>query len=214
MKRDKLGKIIKGNVPYNYKKNLTDKGKICACCGEEKELEEFGKNKHRADGYHSYCKNCCLEKRLKYVKFAKRYIKEYYHRNKDKILKANKERYLKNKNRYLANQKKYYQKNKEHIAIINKEWRENNREKSNGIKNRWKKRNPGKSNHYTVLRRMRIKNQVPENADLEAIREFYKNCPKDMEVDHITPVSKGGLHTIENFQYLTPEENRIKSNKL
>jgi len=58
------------------------------------------------------------------------------------------------------------------------------------------------------------KNQTPENADIRAIQEFYLNCPIGYEVDHIIPISKGGLHTLENLQYLTISENRRKSNKI
>lgn len=58
------------------------------------------------------------------------------------------------------------------------------------------------------------KNQTPMDADISAIREFYLNCPAGYEVDHIYPLSKGGLHTLENLQYLTIHENRKKSNKI
>jgi hypothetical protein len=60
----------------------------------------------------------------------------------------------------------------------------------------------------------RIKDQTPPDADIPAIRKFYENCPDGYEVDHIIPISKGGLHTLENLQYLTIIENRRKSNKL
>lgn len=62
--------------------------------------------------------------------------------------------------------------------------------------------------------RASVKNQTPANADRKAIKEFYDNCPKGYEVDHIIPISRGGLHTIENLQYLTVKENRQKSNKI
>jgi HNH endonuclease len=58
------------------------------------------------------------------------------------------------------------------------------------------------------------KNQTPEDADIKALQEFYLNCPIGYEVDHKIPISKGGLHSIENLQYLTISENRKKSNKL
>ena len=58
------------------------------------------------------------------------------------------------------------------------------------------------------------KNQTPANVDVKALQEFYLNCPKGYEVDHIIPISKGGLHSLENLQYLTISENRKKSNKL
>lgn len=49
------------------------------------------------------------------------------------------------------------------------------------------------------------------------IVEFYKNRPEGMEIDHIVPLNGpnvSGLHVPWNFQYLTPEENRTKSNRL
>jgi len=58
------------------------------------------------------------------------------------------------------------------------------------------------------------KNQTPIDANIPAIKEFYLNCPIGYEVDHIHPLSKGGLHTLENLQYLTIHENRKKSNKI
>jgi len=66
----------------------------------------------------------------------------------------------------------------------------------------------------TANYRAKKHNQTPDNADLEAIKKFYANCPKGYEVDHIIPISKGGLHVLENLQYLTISENRKKHNKI
>jgi hypothetical protein len=62
--------------------------------------------------------------------------------------------------------------------------------------------------------RASLKQQTPENVDRKAIQDFYANCPIGYEVDHIMPISKGGLHTIENLQYLTITENRRKGSKI
>jgi ATP-dependent helicase IRC3 len=48
----------------------------------------------------------------------------------------------------------------------------------------------------------------------QLIGQFYKNCPKGYEVDHIIPVSKGGKHCLSNLQYLTRSDNRRKHAKL
>lgn len=58
------------------------------------------------------------------------------------------------------------------------------------------------------------KNQTPEDADMEKIREIYLNCPDGYEVDHIIPIAKGGLHHQDNLQYLTISENRSKGARL
>jgi hypothetical protein len=52
------------------------------------------------------------------------------------------------------------------------------------------------------------------DADREMIKEIYRLCPEGYEVDHITPLSKGGLHHQDNLQYLPKHENRKKSNKI
>ena len=58
------------------------------------------------------------------------------------------------------------------------------------------------------------KYQTPVNEDIKALQDFYTRCPDGYEVDHIIPISKGGLHSLTNLQYLTKSENRRKSNKI
>ena len=60
----------------------------------------------------------------------------------------------------------------------------------------------------------RKKYQTPIDENLSAIKEFYKNCPKGFEVDHIIPISKGGPHSLSNLQYLSSTDNKRKSAKL
>ena len=87
----------------------------------------------------------------------------------------------------------------------------------NKLKN-WRKNNPEKVAKQYGLRNSSIR---PDNANLEKIQEIYKECYRitketgiPHEVDHIIPVSKGGLHHEDNLQILTRNENRRKSNKI
>lgn len=79
----------------------------------------------------------------------------------------------------------------------------------------------------TRLQRLRLKNllctqryyakrfgQTPVDADREKIKAFYAACPDGHEVDHVIPISRGGLHHQDNLQYLPMLDNRRKSNKL
>lgn len=48
------------------------------------------------------------------------------------------------------------------------------------------------------------------------IEQFYINCPKGYQVDHIYPLQGelvSGLHVLSNLQYLTVTENASKRNK-
>jgi hypothetical protein len=61
---------------------------------------------------------------------------------------------------------------------------------------------------------MKKRQQMPPWADLDKIKEIYKNRPKGYHVDHIHPISKGGLHVHYNLQYLPAIDNIKKSNKI
>ena len=71
-----------------------------------------------------------------------------------------------------------------------------------------------KKNEANARYRAKLKEQTPADADIKGMQQFYMNCPEGYEVDHIIPISKGGLHTLSNLQYLTISENRKKSNKI
>lgn len=56
--------------------------------------------------------------------------------------------------------------------------------------------------------------KIHSSANSTLIKEFYKNKPNGYEVDHIIPLSKGGLHHQDNLQYLLKKDNRKKGSKL
>ena len=79
------------------------------------------------------------------------------------------------------------------------------------------KNNKGIINAISSRRRANKIIATPSWANLEKIKEIYKNCPKGYHVDHIIPLRSEyvcGLHVENNLQYLTAKENREKSNKI
>jgi 5-methylcytosine-specific restriction endonuclease McrA len=71
------------------------------------------------------------------------------------------------------------------------------------------------------VRRARVRNQLPETADFDKIKEIYSECRRiseetgiPHEVDHIIPIAKGGLHHQDNLQIITRELNRSKGASL
>lgn len=78
------------------------------------------------------------------------------------------------------------------------------------------KNNLESQSHRSALRRARELQATPAWADIGKIKLFYLNRPEGHHVDHIYPLVNSafcGLHTIDNLQYLTAENNLKKSNK-
>lgn len=170
----------------------------CKNCSTETELVQ---------GAGHICKSCKAKKDKAYYEANKEArkakVREYYHANKDK-----RKEYLSReevKPLRAAYAKKYWAKAPAHV-------KENRRR----FTAEWAEKNQGRRNAVEAKRRFVKERATPKWADLDAIREFYVNCPVGYEVDHIIPL-KGkyvtGLHVLENLQYLTREENRKKSNK-
>lgn len=80
--------------------------KVCQKCHKQKEIEEFYKDKSRADGFSYVCKEC------KNVIEVKRRIK-----NKDKIREYCREYRKKNPEKNKEARKRYYQKNKDTTVL-------------------------------------------------------------------------------------------------
>ncbi len=92
---------------------------------------------------------------------------------------------------------------------------------SDGIRQRWdekgrktveQKRAGVKAAVYAY--RARKKNAIPSDADLDLIKKIYESAPSGYQIDHIIPLSKGGLHHQDNLQYLPSKDNQSKNNRL
>jgi len=111
--------------------------------------------------------------------------------------------------------KAYYESNKEKVKKRASDWAKANRQRRREIMRAWAKRNPEKHNENQKKYIAMIKLRTPKWANIEQIKEFYRNCPYGYHVDHIIPLrgkNVSGLHVIENLQYLPAIENINKSN--
>jgi len=139
-------------------------------------------------------KNASIELKKKQQKWSEE--------NKALKLQQSKDRYERNKNFERVRSRSKWLLNKEKVIESNK---------------KWISKNPGIGNHYGAKRRAAVKNRTPSWANLEKIKEIYKNCPDGMVVDHIIPLQGkevSGFHVETNLQYLTPEANQKKFNRL
>jgi hypothetical protein len=108
---------------------------------------------------------------------------------------------------------------REYKRKYNKILKENNpvyAENQREDKRKYRKSEKGKGISYSMvaLHRQRKYQQTPENCNHDLLRLIYDNSPKDYHVDHILPLSKGGLHEPNNLQYLPAKINLQKNNSL
>lgn len=162
--------------------------------------------------YYRYRESVKWQKECDYLR---KQHKVWYNRNKEychvkylewcnKNPNYGKLHYMNNKKRMAGYSHEYYLKNIEIRKSYHKQYRTNNK---------------SKINNYNASRRSSIKHIVCD-ADKIRIDIMYYLCDfinkfneNSYEVDHIRPLSKGGLHHSNNLQILKADLNRKKYNK-
>ena len=103
----------------------------------------------------------------------------------------------------------YYHANKEARQQYTKKWREENKERISATNRIWKRRNRGVCTYHEGKRRAAMK------YDCSEIRMIYEDAQAiGYHVDHVIPLSKGGAHTIDNLQIVSPKYNLRKRNRV
>ena len=166
--------------------------KICKCCNLELCLSNFSKYKRAKDGLRPTCRIC---------------VKQYRKNNKNKLSQYDKEYYQKNKDRII----KYREVNKDKIAEYKKEYQQANPVKC-AIKTA--KRRAAKLNATPQWLTKENFKQIEEF--YIAAQNLKLITGIEHHVDHIVPLQGSnvcGLHVPWNLQVIPAEENIRKSNK-
>jgi hypothetical protein len=205
--------------------------KFCPECKLIKSTTEFIKRKDKKNSYRGKCKLCYAKSK-----------KDYYTKNRKRILENKKEYQINNKLILAERKNKHYTKNKESISIKKSIWNKNNREIINK-RNRTKRKNNIQFRISDNLRRKfnksfkekreyRFKDLVgcsTEDLKLYLESKFlsgmnWKNYGLyGWHIDHIIPVSKFNLSELSdikkcfhftNLQPLWAKDNLQKGSKL
>lgn len=179
---------------------------ICEKHGCEKVWQ---KNKCEKTGGAWRCRDCHNE-----------YAKKYRDSNKEKIAKAHsqwreanpeysRERYRANPARSRMLHDKWVKANPARNAENMRRWRENNKEKHAASNRQWYRDNPEREIFKGERRRARKANALvpgrPVTAAIETERKaLFGGCcfcgaDKTLTLEHMVPLSKGGLHVEENL---------------
>lgn len=127
--------------------------------------------------------------------------------------------------------KQWYADNSDYYKEYTVQWREDNPEQTKAtsakLGKKWREDNPHKVAANCERRNKYLKEHTPEEANLEAIAQVYKDrdelnqiammCGADgtdlFVVDHYTSISKGGKHEASNLQIILSSENARKGCK-
>ena len=118
--------------------------------------------------------------------------------------------------------KKYRQERKEHYKAWYKKYRKENKEKIAAKQKAWKKNNKALVDACNARRRAIVKKSLEELSEREEglIKQFYAYRIRlqdklgiPFHVDHIVPLSIGGLHHPSNLQVVPASWNRSKHNR-
>jgi 5-methylcytosine-specific restriction endonuclease McrA len=193
--------------------------KQCSKCGEQKPQDCFSTNPKAKDGLHSWCRKCVNAQRKEKNDIYAVTRREWNAANKEKIAAKDAARRLTPEYKIMksASNKKYREKNKVSIKSRKQAYYAAHPELRRAEYQRNKQGYVARA--YARLRK--IKCLTPLDADKAKLTWFYEEAKRltialgiKHEVDHIIPISKGGLHHQDNLQVLPWLENRAKGAKI
>jgi len=177
-----------------------------------KNVNKYGIKLEDYSDYNSYKKACNNARTAVYLKTEKGKLSMSRYSKTEKF-KLSIAKYqssingLKAKAKYLSSINGLKVKAKYQSSVNGRKVRNKYRSSIKGLKLR---------NAAQAKRRAAKLQRTPAWADLKAIKQFYLNCPKGYQVDHIVPlqgVNVSGFHVLNNLQYLTGSENSSKGNR-
>lgn len=213
---------------FNKNRNSKDgHAAWCKICNKEYMKKYNSENKEKHKEYLKEYNKQNADKR-------REYNQKYYKENRDVLLKRQKEYDVVNHEHKLEYMRGYYHKNKERINEYNKKYHIGyyikNKEKIQEYKKEYSKTDKSKFIHKIKHSKRRaqmeatnVKDVITQKQWETIIYEQNKRCAmckclfnenRVPTMDHIVPLSRGGLNSSDNIQALCGSCNSKKNNRL
>lgn len=144
----------------------------CSCCDQVKTAADFSIDRHRKSGHSLFCAECRKSDRLK---------------NQDKAKARNRKHYEQNRNQYIERARGWVRGNRDRRRAIVRIHSHKRRA--------WRR---GSSGQYTQQEWITL----CEYYDYHCLRCGRRAPEVQLTPDHIVPLSRGGMNTIDNIQPL------------
>jgi len=217
--------------------------KICNKCKEEKNISDFSKKYKTKEGIQKYqpiCKVCFnldsdVRRNLPGAKEKRdAYDKEFYIKNRKKILEYKKQHHIDNQKEILKKKKIYRDNNKDKIL----KYRKNNKEIYANSSRRYRQKHPHIVAWRNILHRTLKYLEIGKKGDTKEMLGYSAATLKhhiekqftdgmtwenhgEWHIDHIFPLTKfpkdtdvSEVNALNNLQPLWKDQNWCKSNKI
>jgi 5-methylcytosine-specific restriction endonuclease McrA len=180
----------------------------CSGCGQQKKTSDFHKNKAQKTGLSTQCKSCAIERANKWQQDNRAKRKEYMRR----YYEANKARW----------EESYAQLDSEANREKARRWAREHPERNRERVQQWARDNPEKRRAQRALRRYRENGSgTLSAADIMQMYDdqdglcAYCEIPLfgEYHLDHMIPVSRGGIHDWSNIAIACQPCNQRKHAK-
>lgn len=127
--------------------------------------------------------------------------------------KANNQKHIK------AYRKKYYAEHREERLVANNKWNADNRERTKLVHKKYRQNKKTEIKLLNAARRAKVAGGGIRKEDIENWNSRICGVCKlpieeNYHIDHITPLSRGGLHVVSNLQLAHPRCNILKGDRL